>query len=124
MQRPGIVHADEHAQDFQRRIGLAAHLADHIHQHAHSSQRQIFAHQRDQHLIGCGQSIHSQHAQAGAIVDEDQVIFMPDGEKGLLQEILPPDLLGQFYVGTHQGFIGGQDVEVQTNIFNNRLFRV
>ena len=65
MERARIEHCAQDTPDFQVRVKLGPYFLDRLQKRPHPTQRQVFALQRDNHLVRRREGIDGQQAQAG-----------------------------------------------------------
>jgi hypothetical protein len=113
MARRAVMHAEEDAADAD---GWVQALRDQVHrlqQLLQPAQGQVVRLHRNEHLVGDGQRVHAQHAEARRAVEEDHVVVAP----GLAQLVAEHGLhaleLRQLALDERQLRDGGDEVEAR-----------
>ena len=109
---PGIEHGRQDALDLDLRVEVLPDHLEGVLELDEPPHRQVLALDRDDHLVGRGQRVDRQQAEARRRVDADVVVVVGDLRQRLLQRPLAADLGAHRDLGAGQVDRGDGDVDL------------
>jgi hypothetical protein len=109
--RPGIVHGGEDADDLEVGVEALPDLLDGVHQQGHPAQGEVLALERDEDAVGGGEGVDGEQAETGRAVDQHVVVALAQHPKDPQQRLLAGDLPDQQDLGRGQVDVGGKEIE-------------
>ena len=106
-----VVHGEQETFDLELGVELALDNLDGVEQLADTLKSKVFALYGDDDAVGCCERVDCDETQRWRAVDEDEVVFLTDGGKQVLDNPFAVLQIEHLYLGTYQVDVAGDDVE-------------
>ena len=118
-----IEHGKQDAFDFQWMIEGFANALDGVHQLGNTFQGEELALDRNEHGIGSDQSVQREEVEGWWTVDQEEVVFRPDGGYLVVKAKFAPGGIDQFQICADQVFVARDEVETFESGAMDGLFK-
>ena len=106
-----VIHRQQETFNFKGGVGFPFDNADGVEKFGNAFQCKIFALNRNDDGVRCGERVDRDETQRRGAVDEDEIIFTPQRVKHVLHDAFALFEVEHFDFGSHEVDAGGNDIK-------------
>src|SRR5438132_7771008 len=119
MQRPGLVDGGQDTADAKVRVQLGPHALNGVVQELHALHPEVFALERNEHLVRGDQGIDAEETEGGRAVDHHEVVLVLAGGQLFLEEGLAAHLRYQLDLSAGELDVRGYELDAQVDVLDD-----